>query len=566
MSRQILACFVCLAYVGLSLPVPNHLTASEQSTVQVPDQRLIQIPVRVVNAEGEPLAGVTISPWALRSSRGHGSWNEKATGHKLPPDSTTDEEGIARVTYPYYAHTEEHVRTSQVTISLDHREYAHVSHEDINVPYEGGEKPHEVVLPRGVTVEVEPIQDGRPADLENLYVLWSDGRSWKPAVVPQVISSRKLRIPPLPAGQGSLLLVRLVDGHATHFSRIDTFTGQAGETLDLHLELAPAVRITGHVSDNVPRPIKNGRAKYASFKKQNNSFAEVDWFSWVPIAPDGTFIIESWPAGETLQMIALCDEYVAKSGAPPAEIEPRKDDPFQRPQVFLPDQYAQEITLEMEPMVRCEVQVVDHRDQPVAEATISSCPNVGWWGTGPQIYCHPLVRSEELVVKRRYLSLVDPKEPYPFEVVTDSRGRAKLLLPSGREDLYVDHDHFELPVNRGWRDVPFQLVIGETTHARLELQPKGTEFLGEWDKLAGVLFGCTGEQCRRLLSDEGFRSRIEKVRLRYSESDDPADPVLLKDAYAEIADAFKELGDQQEAKLWKRKAADQAKKLEEEKR
>jgi hypothetical protein len=105
------------------------------------------------------------------------------------------------------------------------------------------------------------------------------------------------------------------------------------------------------------------------------------------------------------------------------------------------------------------------------------------------------------------------------------------------------------------------LVAGEPTHARLVLQPKGTEFLGDWDKLAGVLFGCTGEQCRRLLEDPGFRKRITAVRIQMDEAEDINDPKLLKNAFAEISAAFDEVGDQEEVARWRRKADEQAAKL-----
>ncbi|QEG37804.1 hypothetical protein Pr1d_51510 [Bythopirellula goksoeyrii] len=191
-----------------------------------------------------------------------------------------------------------------------------------------------------------------------------------------------------------------------------------------------------------------------------------------------------------------------------------------------------------------------------------SNPNVGWWNGGSQIYCDWLCRSERVLKEKDYEAAIEKHGPVPFRAEANQQGLATMFLPAGKQDLGVWHDHLELPVARGARRRQVDLVEGETFQVRLELQPKGTEFLGEWDKLAGVLFGCTGEECRRLMTDEGFRNRIEKVRERYAESDDHTDPALLTNAYSMFSDAFAELGDKKEAQLWRRKSKEQAEKLE----
>ena len=102
--------------------------------------------------------------------------------------------------------------------------------------------------------------------------------------------------------------------------------------------LKPVQRIEGALSDDVPRPITNGRIKFRTLNRSAED-ERVRWFSWVPIRSDGTFAVEAWPTGEKIQLIALCDGYIAKSGKAPAECEnphDRADDPFNRPQVFDP--------------------------------------------------------------------------------------------------------------------------------------------------------------------------------------------------------------------------------------
>jgi hypothetical protein len=293
--------------------------------------------------------------------------------------------------------------------------------------------------------------------------------------------------------------------------------------------------------------------------KENSSY-DVNWFTWASINEDGTFVIASWPAGEDIQIIALCDGYMAESGQPPAVVKnPGRPDAYCRPQVFSPS--AQPIVLSMTPTVRCIIETVDEQASPLAGVKVTSNPNVGWWNGGSQIYSEPLLRGECLLMKRDYQLCVDHSYSGAYSTVTGADGRAELELPAGRESLSAGSDNYELPVVQGRRRQSVTLTAGQTTTTRLVLQPKGTERLGDWDKLTGVLFGCTGEQCRRLLNDPSFRAKMENVRQLLNAAEDPTDPVLLTAAYLQVADAFEELEDKQEAAKWRIKAAQQAAKL-----
>ncbi|QEG37803.1 hypothetical protein [Bythopirellula goksoeyrii] len=343
--RLLLGTLGCFLFVIVMASAEE--TASTSETVE---QHLITLPVKFVNQEGRPVGDVEVSPWALRSSQGHGQWNDERTGYPVPEQVKSDANGMVEVQYPFYANPKEHVLTTQVTLSVDHPEYVFKSHQNINVPYEEDE-PFLVELEKGVTVEIEPIENGKPTDLKALHCLWSDGRSWLSGASPTVTQQGTLRIPPLSEGKSQVLLVRLDGEHATHFSPIDTVEGKAGEVVKHRLELLPAVRITGRLSDNVPRPIHNGRVCVSTLPEKHHLHS-VDWWSWSPIAEDGKFVIERWPATQPIQVTALCDHYIARSGDTPSGIEPRDPDPYWRPQTFQPSQFSEELLIEMQPMVR----------------------------------------------------------------------------------------------------------------------------------------------------------------------------------------------------------------------
>ena len=528
-------------------------------------QLMLELPVRVVDGEGKPVAKAKITPWALRSSQGHGRWsNDDKRAQVDPQHAISDAEGKAAVLYPYYRDVLERIRTTSVSLFVDHPGFAYVDDLHIDVPLEI-DGPHAVELTPGVSVEVRPLIDGASADLDDVFTIWSDGRSWQKGAAPEKSADGTVRIPAMRPGENSLLLVKLDGDRATHFSAITEFKLVQGERKRIDLPLRPSIRITGALSDNVPRPVRNGRVK-AQTLNPGTDHERVGWWTWTPVQPDGTFTIDGWPADQQLQLIVLCDGYVATSGKAPDVVKNPRDpasDPFLRPQLFGPPEKGDQIEVEMTPLARCTVTVVDEDDHPIAGVSVMSWPNVGWWNLGSQIYCHPLVRSERVLRERDYMSAVDEEFPQPFAAVTDATGKATLELPVGRERLAVSSEVYELPVFLGQRDVGVKLTRGVTTEVTLRLQPRGTEKLGEWDKLAGVVFGCSTREGRRICALPGVQKKMEEFATRFREAKNQRDPQLLSEAYSAVADAFLGVGDFVESEKWRQKAVEQASKAKE---
>ncbi len=530
-------------------------------------QRVVELPLRVVDPDGVPVANVTITPWALRSSQGHGWWRE---GHEKsgisPEEVLTDKEGHATVLYPYYWDAAEQIRTIAVSLWIDHPDFVFDDDVHIDVPLEI-KGPHEIEVTRGVSLEVRPLIDGAETDLDEVFALWSDGRSWLPGISPTKTADGTLRFPPMEPGKNSLLLVKLDGERATHFSDITELELQSGEQTVSEIELRPARRIEGRLSENVPRPVQNGRVKAWTLAPAGDGSDHVQWITWAAVRPDGTFNIDGWPDSEPLQLITLCDGYIASSGKAPEAVEnppDPEDDSFQRPQVFaLSEGVPVEVT--MTPLVDCVVTTVDEDDQPVAGVTVESWPNVCWWNGGSQLYCDPLVRGENLLRERDYFAAVDEAFPRPFQGETDVNGQLTLALPAGDRRLMVSDDVYELPVFLGRRFIRVELVDDKVTETTLRLQPLGTDKLGEWDKLAGVVFGCSTREGRRICALPKVRKQMDEFTERFREAKNQRDPQLLSEAYSVVADAFAGVGDQIEATKWRLKAAEQerlAKKLE----
>src|SRR4029079_9036463 len=123
----------------------------------------------------------------------------------------------------------------------------------------------------------------------------------------------------------------------------------------------PSLRIAGAVSDDVPRPVRRGRIKLETLNPNPKDSNRVTCITCAQSQPYGTFVIDGWPADEKLQMTAICDGYIAKSGKAPDVVDYRIDpakDSFKRPQVFAADS-KEPIAVEMVPLVRCAITTVD---------------------------------------------------------------------------------------------------------------------------------------------------------------------------------------------------------------
>lgn len=536
------------------------------SDVRKSRQQMLKLPILITDPDGKPVANATVTPWALRSSQGHGWWSKDNKDVGVGPEpAVTDENGVATVLYPKYEDFREKIATIGVSVNVDSPDFAYLDAEHIDVPLESKE-PYQIKLKPGVGIEIRPLVEGRPMPLDNLFAMWSDGRSYKPEAGPERTKEGSLRFRGMSPGTNSILLVKLEGERATYFSKITDFELKAGEEQTLDIPLEPSVTVRGKISDDVPRPIKAGWIKMESLDPTRDAGPNrrVTWYSWSPIKEDGTFTIDGWSAKEPIQLIAVCDGYVATSGKAPDVVKDPPDpahDPFGRPQVFEP-QDKEPIEVPMTPMGKCEITAVDEDNKPVAGVRLAASPNVQWWNDGSQIYAWPLVKCERVLHTRDYnASAENDAYQQPFRGETDAKGRSAVYLPAGRQDLVVFGDVYELPVFLGRRDVRVPLESGKTQEVTLHLQPSGTEQLGDWDKLAGVVFGCSTREGRRICALPEVRKKMDEFEQRFRDGKSQHDPQLLSDAYTMVADAFVGVGDKEEAAKWRAKAAAEAAKV-----
>lgn len=433
-----------------------------------PNQERLSLEIKIADEKGQPVAGAKVTPWALRWGSTHGGWDENDKFAGFGPTAVeSDKDGLVTIEYPKFRIAEDKTPTIQVSIFVDHFDYAFVSDTHIDVPRD---EPFPVRLREGASLEVAPSIRGKRTDLKNIHAIWSDYRSWQKESTPRPTENGRLQIPAMSRGQNTILLVKMEDETATHFSRITQFVADVEETLVLDIPLERTRRISGILSENVPRPIVNGRVKLNTLRPNREDSNRVGWRTWAAVEPDGSFTIEGWPRHEKFQVTALCDGYHARSGSAPKEVENAVTSSHLRPQVFNPT--AASIEVAMMPMGKCVVTVVDQDDNPIADANVSSNPNVGWWNGGSQIYCHPLVRNERLLAQKDYKgSIEDGDYPVPFRGSTDKKGRATLELPGGNRRFRAFKKGYRSPDRQGVRT---EVVQDELTELTIRLSQKET--------------------------------------------------------------------------------------------
>ncbi len=457
----------------------------QESSEQTVEQEVLTFEIHVTGADGQPVPEATITPWALGCSIGHGMWSSEWTGGIEPVAAQTDANGIAHVEYPKYTRLDERVSTTTVSVSISHPDHPYASGEHIGTPVTD---PHQFRFIAGAPVEIKAMINGQLDSSEGIRVLSTSGQPG--GSKPTVTDEGRLRLSPLAKGQAKVMLVKLDGETATHFSSIlDIQVDPDKGLISKDVELKPAINVSGKLSSNVPRPVKNGRVKVSTIEPEGRQ-ESLAWDAWAKVNEDGTFQIEGWPADEPMQMVALCDGYCGKSGEkPPMVSKDRSQDGFMRAQVFM-DPGESEVVMEMAAMVKCNFEVKDAFGKPVGGVTINSNPNVRWWNGGSQIYCFPLMNTSQWVATGQFdFENREGLFAYPFETKSNEQGQATIEFPTGRFLVTAGNNEYQLPIKVGSRYERIEVVAGDVISKTIVVQPKSLEVLGDWEDLCGLVFG-----------------------------------------------------------------------------
>ena len=235
--------------------------------------------IKIVDNQNRPISGATVTPYALRpkpdgGQGGHYRWNEDRND-VLPKPVVTDKTGKANVPYPMFVL--ERVETGEISVGIKHPEY--ISNEqDIVVstkPPNGAPlvvwkdflinrlkrrtiitRADPIVLKRGEILILKPEETSE--SIAELYAQtssnsWNDNDFWDRSQE-GIVMSRKHA-----PGVHEVRLIGMNQNNELMFSEMVDVTINKGVTNSISLALKPARTVRGRLSDNVPRPVVNGR-------------------------------------------------------------------------------------------------------------------------------------------------------------------------------------------------------------------------------------------------------------------------------------------------------------------
>lgn len=422
----------------------------------------------VQDADGKSVAGGEVVLWQIKFGGGSRSVpSEYQTGFK------TGSDGSVTIPYPRQTGVRRN-RTVGLAFSIQH------SGSPTWSGYRAIDDESPFKLPRSTRVFVTAkTEDGRLVDSDLHAITNGLGVSW--TLASGTLHSGAIDI----SGERSSNLLRVVHGPENGpilFSDLIDLTQAAQQDNAITIEaiLKPSARVVGKLSENVPRPVKNGKV-LGSILSDSERFNALRWQVVADVEEDGSFVLTGLPARDTLQLIAVCDGWISLPPRP-SEVEAyAKLHNFRvhnnhgfttgrvTPQLRYVTEGTSETTVTMHQTGNAKVKVVDWDDNPVVGATISFAPNQALHNGGSSILgtgssSLESLRNLDSDDQRRATSLQQQTNPRAgYSAVSDENGEATVRnIPAHRTvSAYNGHD------TEGGQFVGFHV-----THSDYVLVPK----------------------------------------------------------------------------------------------
>ncbi|MEX1229563.1 MAG: M56 family metallopeptidase [Planctomycetaceae bacterium] len=403
--------------------------------------------------DGRPIAGATVTFTGLGLPGGSSVGGLSLIA--LVPVAKSDADGNVRINLSRVKSMFRRARS--IFLEVDHPDYpplsAHVWIGDAPAP--GVRK---IVLAPSQTIEIRAHLQGEAASLRGLYPqLRGIKDNW--SETDGVLTIDRLDLSSEKASRW-LRVVHAPEQGPVQFSDVIDLTNYKEAPISIDVALKPGVSVKGRLSDDVPRPIKNGRVIAAVYSGPDFNDT-VFWGASAEIAADGTFVIKDLPANEDVQLIALCDGWVSQSPTLTELDSYIEKYGLDLPTTFRPEYVrnglyyprlhrlsptASETVIPMERTSACEVTVVDANEKPVPNATVVFYAQQSFFrggafelGTGWDM---PANLRARLATGKDRSGISKPS----FEATTDEKGVAVVSHLAGGVYRSADGSRFHMSV------------------------------------------------------------------------------------------------------------------------
>jgi len=478
--------------VFLFLVAAQSAVGNDAQAPQQPDIKRVTCRVLVVDGLGQPVQGAVVMPSGFRTRAEPGShWGWAKQRFGPVPKIKTGPEGIAEIEVPQFVTEKQTI--GKVTWLVDNPDHVvYRADHDIN------DAPAKIKLKAGYRIATTAIDAATNEPIkEHLYAVQSGykmslGAEWRQSKSGVLLS----RV--FDEAQVTLRLVALTPGHPARFSDLITLdrADDGGRVFLRNVPLKPGTRVEGKLDPAVPRPVTGGNVVAfisAGDKAHGNAPSELwRWNDETKIQPDGTYVFESLPSGDVVQLIAICDGWISKNPTR-AELDavlPWKENvnlglstSFTLPQVFALDAAEIEPILGMYAAATCQIKVVDPDDKPLPDAEVTMWPNHLLLRGGSTLLgfgyrSADLLRLTEKGEEMDWRSMMQKK--VGFRAKTNADGVAVITNLPGRSHigLNVTHQDFDQPAMQGRRSQNVDLKPGQSTTVTIHMKPKGENILG----------------------------------------------------------------------------------------